>query len=93
MTETTDFADFAEFFAFFLYGVSRSFWKQFGSLRVSGFVVFLPFCALLICCITEMGWNTDLFIKGFLLLLFVVIVFAFILCLFVMIRLKYPNAS
>ena len=36
-----------------------------GSLRVSGFVVFLLFCASFICCITEMGWNRDLLIKGF----------------------------
>ena len=69
MMETTDFADFVEFFAFFLYGVSRSFWEQLDSLRVSGFVVFLPFCALLICCITEMRWNTGLLMKGFLFLL------------------------
>ena len=92
------------FLASFLYGVSRSFCKQLGPLRVSVFVVFLLFCALFICCITEMGWNTDLLIKRsfFVCLLcfvfcfvclFACFCFVFILCLFVMIRLKYSNAS
>ena len=49
---------------FCLYRVSRSFCKQLGPLRAFGFVVVLLFCASFIYCITEMGWNTDLLIKG-----------------------------
>ena len=56
------------------------------SLRVSGFVVFLHFCASFICCITEMGWNRDFLIKGFFVLFCIHPVFA-------VIRLKYLNAS
>ena len=50
---------------FCLYMVSRSFCKELGPLRAFGFVVVLLFCASFIYCITEMGWNTDLLIKGF----------------------------
>ena len=77
---------------FCLYMVSRSFCKQLGPLRAFGFVVVLLLCASFIYYITEMGWNTDLLIKGFF-FFFPVSFFAFILCLLVMIPLKYPNAS
>ena len=50
---------------FCLYMVSRSFCKQLGPLRAFGFVVVLLLCASFIYYITEMGWNTDLLIKGF----------------------------